>query len=401
MSKFINTQHKLTIDSLVEGLKDRLKNPHYLFTDKKATIVDYYNINISKSTLDEASKLAYAPLGSNSPLRFNKIVDAYLFGIDKIMVNLNNDEYGLEADSIEGEAIVLPNTFIPYPDDYFSIKYLYKKVLFRVLEVTIDTLESGANFYKINYKLDQVDETIIDGQVVEEFKMIVNNIGTNYNTIIRSKEYDLIEKMEDISSILKEYFRNLFFSHKVQTFIYGKNGYVFYDPFVIEFIIRNGLLDGNDVYDYVSHQTFVNKTFSIDYNRTFFKALEERDKVDIEKCRIFANAEAINDTMSLMYYRIENYFKVNYITTDNKEYKYMMEIFSIDLIDRIKSNNYYDKDGDNKIYNIIIGFFNEANINSDDITMIENIDYQSDHNLFYLIPIIIYIIESGIKRLLK
>lgn len=401
MNKFTNTQHKLVIDSLVEGLKDRLNNPYYVFTDKKASIVDYYNQNKYKTTLDEGTKQAYAPLGDNSPKRFNKITDAYLFGIEKIAVNLSNEEFGLEADSIEGDALVLPNTFIPYPDDYFSIKYLLKKVLFRVISVTPDTLESGANFYKISYKLDQIDETVIEDQIVDRFRMIVNNVGTNFNAVIRSNDYDLIEKLEDITSMLKEYFRGLFFSHKVQTFVYSRNGYIFYDPYMIEFIIRNGILDGNKTYDYVSHQTFINKTFSIDYNRTMFKAIELRDKSNIDKCRIFANAETIMDKQSLMYYRYEPYFKLDYIATDNKEFKTIIEIFSLDLIDKIKNNTYYDDQDHNRIYNIIIGFFNEANITSKDIDMIENIDYQSTENLYYLIPIIICIIESGIKRLLK
>ena len=38
------------------GLRKRLENPYYIFTDKKATIVTYYNQNTSKSTLDEGSQ---------------------------------------------------------------------------------------------------------------------------------------------------------------------------------------------------------------------------------------------------------------------------------------------------------------------------------------------------------
>ena len=55
MSKFINTDQKITIDSLVDGLKEKFNNPYYLFTDKKATTVEYYNQSTTKSTVDEAT----------------------------------------------------------------------------------------------------------------------------------------------------------------------------------------------------------------------------------------------------------------------------------------------------------------------------------------------------------
>ena len=47
----------------------------------------------------------------------------------------------------------------------------------------------------------------------------------------------------------------------------------FYDPFMIEFIMRFKLLQGEE-YTYVEHQTMVSKLFPIDYDKTFFKALE-------------------------------------------------------------------------------------------------------------------------------
>ena len=56
MGKFINTEHRDNIDSLVVGLKDILKNPYYKWNDKSGTAVTYFNQNKEASTLDESSK---------------------------------------------------------------------------------------------------------------------------------------------------------------------------------------------------------------------------------------------------------------------------------------------------------------------------------------------------------
>ena len=43
--KFINTDQKITFDTLADNMKDLLNNPYYQFSDKKGTICQYYNIN--------------------------------------------------------------------------------------------------------------------------------------------------------------------------------------------------------------------------------------------------------------------------------------------------------------------------------------------------------------------
>ena len=115
MGKFVDTQRKIVIDSLIEGFKDKLKNPYYIHTDKKPFICTYYNLNTTLSTLDEGSKMAYSPIGSESPLKFNKIENMFLYGGERLIAELENGEYGLETNTIEGELIVLPNTITPYP----------------------------------------------------------------------------------------------------------------------------------------------------------------------------------------------------------------------------------------------------------------------------------------------
>ena len=177
MGTFTNTKrYEDTVISLSDGLKNRLKNPYYAFTDKKPVIVEYYNRNIHESTLDEASKLQEELIGTKSPARYNLIHQASIFGNGiKLEQSLDIGPVGLESNPLELEFYVLPDTFIPYQEDFLTIQHSGKNHLFKVTAVTPDTLENGANFYKINIKYwTELDINDINKQVVEEYEMVVN-----------------------------------------------------------------------------------------------------------------------------------------------------------------------------------------------------------------------------------
>ena len=52
----LNVSHNEVTQSVIDLQSDLLKNPYYLFNDRKATPVNYYNINTTRSTLDNALK---------------------------------------------------------------------------------------------------------------------------------------------------------------------------------------------------------------------------------------------------------------------------------------------------------------------------------------------------------
>lgn len=398
MSKFINTKHKKVLESLIEGFKEQLNNPYYLYQDKKPNVTTYYNQDVHASTLDEGSKLQYSPLGGDSPTKYNRIEELYLYGIERIVTNIDNGEWGLEADSIEGEAIVLPNTIVPIANDYFTINHVDKKLLFKVLSVTSDTIENGANFYKIQYKLDQLTDEKILEQVSNNYTMIVNNVGTQFKSIIRKNDYDFIDKVEDTLIRLKTYYNNLFYSSRVQTYILIYRDTHFYDPYLIEFLKRNSILEGTDEYIFITHQTALQHTFCLDYDRTFFRYVEIPDRKSTPL--IYSQGRYIDDVFSIFECRKEEYFKLEYILPNIDMSKYMLNSFNEELYSNIKSNIKYYEEKD--LYkNIIIKYFNNEEIKADDIVSLEYIQYDSNIELFYNIPIIIYIIENMVKKLLR
>lgn len=392
MGSFSNKTYTNIIDGLVEATNSKINNPYYVFSDKKPTKVTYYRQNAYMSTVDRGSKLQYAHVSKQSALKFNKIIDFVLYGIDKITVDYEVGDDGPEANPISGEAIILPNTIVPYDGDFFSIPYLKEDLLFKVDSITPDTLDTGANFYKIEYHLELINQSSqIESQVSETYNFVVSNAGTDFNCLLTSTQIDMTEKLESLSDQLINFFDGTFYKHQVQTFVYASDRGYIYDPYMIEFIRRNKLFGSR----YIAHQTITERTFAYNYTKSIFYALEQKDSsLFIQSINV--TADLITDINSLFTSRLENYYEVRY--TDNGLYKERISILPKELTDAVKSGKTISGNK-NSFYNLIVNYFNgsESYITDsivDDIKKLESLD---NRTLFYMVIFYIFIIQSYIK----
>lgn len=401
MGTFANTKrYENTVVSLSDGMKDRLKNPYYAFTDKKPIIVDYYNRHIHKSTLDESSKLQEDLIGRKSPARYNLIKNASIFGNGiRIEQSVEIGEVGLESSPIELEFYILPDTFIPYQEDFLVIPHSGKNHLYKVTQVTPDTLENGANFYKINIKYwTELTISDINKQVVETYEMVVNYVGTGYKSVIKSKEYELIENLDDILYRLFKYYNAIFFKEKVQCYVCFKHTEAyFYDPYLFEFIIKNNVFTNTGSFVYIGQPIELPGTFGFRYDKTFFRALEEGD-INYFKSHATC-ARKITQPFTLFTSRPEDYYYIDY--EEPGFYDEQMSVIDPDLITAIKNNQLYDLDNNKAFYNIIIKYFNNSKITMCDISTFERLNDLNSEYLYYTIPMVMFIIEKNIKNMLK
>ena len=397
--KFINTEHRDNIDGLVTGLKEIMNNPYHKWNDKSGTAVVYFNQNKEASTLDEASKLYYADIGLDSPIRYNMIEDFMIYGIDQIAISMENGDFGLEASEISGEAIILPNTIIPYVGDYFHIIYTEEKLLFRVIDATPDTLENGSNIYKIQYKLEssQLEDIIESDNIEDKYNMVVNNLGTGFNPIIRHESYNMIKALDKVLYDLRIYYKSVFYKSRVQTFIFLYNNQNFYDPFMIEFLKENKILDGNEDYIYLTQQIRLSTLFPMQYAKSFFRCIEEKDLQRLRWYEHNAIAEYISDPLSIFQTRLENYFEVKHQISDVNFG--IIPCFREELINAIEDEKLLE--GTDSIYNIIIKYFHNKPITQADIDNLKLIDFSDNVVIFYAIPCIIYCLERFVKSLMQ
>lgn len=411
----INISHSQLTQSVIDLQADLIKNPFYLFNDKKGTPVDYYNINSNRSTLDNGLKIEYNIHDKNSPFRFNLIHDFYLYGINQMSLSLDNGEFGVVSSDISGEAIILPDTITPYPGDNFVINHIKQRYRFTVTSVNLDTFDNGANYWKIEYTLEQASEDKIKPLVVQEYNFVSGNVGTQFTPVILQSKYNVCKKLDDISVALKKLFKGLYFNDKVQTytFVYlyrvsqtNMNSDFFYDPYMIEFCIRNKILENSgDQYDFIDHKTTLRPEFPIKYNRSIWKVIENREKSELPGCKHSSSALYIGDPGTIFSTRYESYFEMTYDDANP-----MINLFSpfLDIIDpqvigHILENQLFSYDSKFGKYNLLVKYFNYCtNIETEDILPLEKIN-EFDNNMenYFLIPMIIYIIEFYIKELIK
>ena len=401
MGKFTDVKYTSTVDNLVKATKSKIDNPYYVFSNQSPTKVTYYAQNVEQSTLDEASGLYGAHVGKDSPFKFNKILGFLLYGIERITVDYEVGDYGTEANPIEGEAILLPNTITPRVGDFFYIDYVKEPILFKVNSVTTDTLDTGANLYKVNYTLELTNAIEkIEAQVEKKFNFLTTNIGTDFKAIIQDCDFDLVEKLEGFVEDLITYFENIFFDTRLQTFVFNHDGWHMYDPYMIEFLIRNKVMQYGDKYLFVDHATSVHKTFSMDYSKSFFRSLEDRNPKKLQ-ANFTATANMILDPNSLFYTRMEKYYSINHASKDL--IKSRLQTFDPEVIFAIKENKYFEADSEKKHYNLWVAYFNEDKdwIRDNLLDSIKAIDYMNNLDHFYALPISIFIIERYIEGIVK
>ena len=201
--------------------------------------------------------------------------------------------------------------------------------------------------------------------------------------------------------ILKEYFVSMYYNNRVQTFVFRFLESNFYDPYMIEFLIDNNIINynGSD-YVYIGHQTPIQPVFPIKYKETFFRALEKKDKTNIRKYKTKAMGFAIKNRMSVFYNRPEVYFEITYDAV-TKDWGIIPTFFD-ELLEHIESGELFtEDDGNFYVYNIIIKYFNDQKITTTDLNLIENFDFQQHHMLFYAIPAVIFCLNHKMDELME
>ena len=404
MGKILETTYHTTVENLTSFYGTLLQNSFYTINDRKPTIVTYYNINTDYSALDPGAKIAYDNVGVETPLRFNRIYDFILYGINRIELQSELDEFGYETNPITGECFVLPNTIKPTEGDYFEIEHITDSTwLFIVTDVQQDTLENGSNVYKLAYRLEHVDHDRLLHDIVGNYRMIEEREGTNVVKIVKNESYNTAKELDKVAVTLKSYYNELFYNEKVQTFTFmDLTEWRIYDPFMIEFLIHNEILaNGNDSYIHVAHQLYTNKTFAIDYDRSMFKAFEDADVDKLKKSKRVIQVKEITSYGTTFSSRYEPYFEAVYS-------KPPVSFSGVCIPDNLCFNIFDhtlikdDSDCECPLFtNILVKHFYDEEITKSELDSIMDFHFDDSRTAFYIIPLLILCLETAIKKALN
>ena len=110
MAILINEQKLM--DENAFKFENRLNTQVTRFLDKSPVFVTYYHVNADDVTTDGGYKDVEEIYGKNSPLKFKKIDNFPLYGLDTVQLAIQDTDQGLDTD-YQGDAVLLPNTIKP------------------------------------------------------------------------------------------------------------------------------------------------------------------------------------------------------------------------------------------------------------------------------------------------
>ena len=133
MAKFVVNETKLINDNVFK-YEEKLNSPLNRFLDKSPSFVTYFHINNEETTADQGFLDTEALLGDKSSLRFNQINNMPIYGLEQVQIQLAEEDQGIDG-SYEGEAVMIPGTVKPLPNDFFVINHLRQYFLFRLQRI--------------------------------------------------------------------------------------------------------------------------------------------------------------------------------------------------------------------------------------------------------------------------
>lgn len=392
---YLFNPNKVVNDNIFK-FEERLGSQYTRFLERAPSFVTYFNINNIESTVDSGLGNQERILGQNSPMKYKEIKQFPIYGLDQIVLDLQDTDQGLDTD-YNGDAIILPNTVKPLPDDLFIIDHLDKSYIFRVTSVAYDTIKSN-NFYKISFTLKSIDEESyqdLTGQVNKKYTCVFSNIGTKDKCLIEDDEMIMIGTLDNIYRSLAELYKMLFYDKKYNVFIYSNfDGFKMYDKFNTEFINRNKLFDQQNDFDslYLNLEEVDNR-FGLQYHKSFYRLVEDNKKTAVKQENF--TLYPIQDAGSVFKYYRDT--AVRSVIFGEYEYSYLPQPF----IDSMFPEEGVVVEARPSI-STIVKYFNKEIESIYDLDLESLLEYNDfmdyDYETFIMIPVLLYILRNRYNK---
>lgn len=402
MGSLIIDEQKFIDDNSFK-FEERISSPLVRFLDKNPVFVTYYHIDNNESTVANGWEDIKSLTGKESPLKYQKITKFPIFGLEKIMLSIEESEQGIDV-GFQSEAVILPNTIKPLPNDLFMINHIRHTFIFRITDISIDSIRAD-NFYKIEYKLEYTDESSLEAlekhNVHEKYDCILQNIGTEDKCIIREdyKQHllDLNKMYEDIV----ELYKMMFYDKRYNCLIIENDNSKVYDPYQTMFLNKHNLLNRIDNYNtiYLSMQISDNR-INLKYEKSVYKFIERQD-VERIKNFMYEFKSAMEYPESAFYRWHDGKVAIIDIPEKTALQNNMHEMFSNEFIDIVRDK---ESESPNEYIDLIKKFINNQINSIYDIKLTLNqalVDLDNSEDVFFFTPIILYIIKKTVDDFMK
>lgn len=383
------------IDENIFKYENRLNSPVSRFIDKSQTYVTYFHINADESTVDGGFKDVEDLIGDRSPLKFQKIENLPLYMSDAVMLALNEGDEGLNT-GYEGEAVVLPNTVRPYPNDYFMIPYLRDSFIFRVTGVEYDNIRPDG-YFKLQFKLEYIDDDKVHSlyeQVKENFTCILQNVGTENNCILQEDYYKRLMEVDALYQDIANTYLAIFYSERHNCFLGEKDGMKLFDPLQSQFINKHNLFNKKENLKTIHlSEGFSDGKRRLLYEKSIYRFFERRDST-LAKEFSYYTYSAMGKVDSTFHRWHDDTVYIVDPTENGNHVLIPLEIANIFRLNGVAPTDYID---------LMRAFIRNEELTIYDIPLTLNeglMSLDGNAEFFFFTPILMYIIQTVVNEFL-
>ncbi len=363
-------------------------------------MVTYYHINQSASSVDKGIQNVKSLTGETSGNRFNKIKNVPLWDMERMDLNVEEDEAGLDT-TVDGTFKIPPNMFHPFPDDYFVIEHLSRTFLFRVTAVSYDT-PNARGFFRCEYELwasDKENLEDVEKAVVRNYHCIYDHIGTSNKAVVSDDEFVDMHRIHEVQELLRDEYLTKFRDKAYNALMYKKMSYdqYLYDPLLNTFCNREHVFEldlyGNpDCYLlYEEKRNF----HEVEYETSIFDRVSHRDIEDLKEVRCYYDMEPTENDISVFEFNKDH--RVKYLMTyvsdtgpfGNKLKEYISKTFITAL--EVKNVDILEDPYEQFIWSYMINGPEDAR---ERIDMIAHRRIKYSFHTFIFIPLVLYVLRQ-------
>lgn len=398
MAKFVLNEQTL-IDNNIFKYEKRLNTPLNRFIDKTPIFVTYWHVNNAETTADEGFQDTEEIIGRGSSIRYQKVTNFPIYGLEALTAQLSDSDFGLDS-TIESEAVILPGTLKPFPNDLFVIDSLRTNMIFRVINIEYDNIRPDG-FYKISFRLEWTDDEKlreVEHQVVDKFRCLYDNIGSENKAIMKTDEYDhyigVCKMYDDMASM----YIAAYYNERYNCFLgdFRNDGKILYDPLMSVFIDKHGIFNNKNSYSaIVLSEQFTDVKRLFKYEKSMYRFFEKRDIRALD--RFFYQLLPGENYHESSFHRWRD---ANIMVVDTTEPLCPNDpenfLFSNEFIDGVRLNLKAENEYTQFLVDYLWGKIEtvmDVPLNLKDVLLSLNLSKES----FFFTPIVLYIIREAVK----
>lgn len=219
----------------------------------------YYSIDADLSPTMTGFKNVSDFIGPESHIVYNKIENLPISGVDNLVTQANFDEELGYDEDLQSNAVILPNTIVPKPNDCIIFNNSEVTALFVVTNTAPVTVRSNP-FTEISFRLFSRDPEVIkqlNKQVKDDYLTTVTAIGQDKTLVIKKESYFKIQDHVNNYLQIASMYQTLFFDKTRSAFIFDGiyddsrgEKMEFLDLVLWKFMFDEGIIIYDDVITY-------------------------------------------------------------------------------------------------------------------------------------------------------